>query len=154
MKKLICAALALVFCFAAAGCGEKVEEKAPFQSAETIQSLVEAQVFGYDMMELDYTMLFQFEEGAVDAANSLVYYTVTGGGEIAAVITAASAEKVAHVEQVLNDWVSATTTMETGYRPAEVEKLEHAIMETRGTTVLLTVAADWEAAAAVIAEIS
>jgi hypothetical protein len=33
-----------------------------------------------------------------------------------------------------------------------VDKLEHAILETRGSTVLLVVAADWDKAAAAIPE--
>ena len=58
--------------------------------------------------------------------------------------------KAGEVEAVLSAWVDGQLEAERSYRPAEAEKLEHAILETRGNTVLLVVAADWEKARAAI----
>lgn len=152
MKKLLCVFMALTL-FTVAGCGGKEPaEKEPFEPVATVQALMDAKVFSGEMMEFDHTLLFQLPEDASGYQGSVVYYNMLGISEVAAVICAADAEQAAAVEQALTSWVETSKTNESSYRPAEAEKLGNAIIETRGNTVLLVVAADAEAAKSVISE--
>lgn len=152
MKKILCLLTALALC-AAAGCGGKEPaEKQPFEPAATVQALIDAKVFSGEMMEFDHTLLFQLPEDEAGYQGSVVYYNMLGISEVAAVICASDAEQAAAVEQALMSWLETSKTNESSYRPAEAEKLGNAIVETRGNTVLLVVAADAEAAKSVISE--
>lgn len=51
----------------------------------------------------------------------------------------------------LDQYIAAQILSNKDYRPAEVPKLEKAILEQRGTTVLLLVANDYEAAGKMLA---
>jgi len=53
--------------------------------------------------------------------------------------------------EALGLYVTAQILSNKDYRPAEVPKLENAILEQRGTTVLLAVANDYEAAGKLLA---
>lgn len=150
MKKTLCLLMALVLFAAATGCGgPEPEVKEPFDPA-VAQSLIDAGVFSAEMMEFDHNLLFQLPEDAAGYQGSAVYFNVYGISEVVAVICAADEESTAAVEQALSDWVETNKIGESNYRPAEAEKLSHAILETRGNTVLLVVAADAEAARSVI----
>ena len=65
-------------------------------------------------------------------------------------VCARETDQTTAVEKALNGWVESQIEAVRNYQPDEVEKLEHAIVETRGNTVLLAVAADWEKARAAI----
>lgn len=151
MKKVLCALMAMLFCLSAVGCGAKdPATKEPFQPAETVKALVESGAFSGEMMEFDHKLLFQLPGEEADYQNSVVYYNMQGISEVAAVICVSDAEQAQAVEKALSDWVETTKTNESSYRPAEAEKLGNAIIETRGNTVLLVVAADAEKAKSVI----
>ena len=152
MKKILCLLMALVLFAVAAGCGTpEPEVKEPFDPA-IAQSLIDAGVFSAEMMEFDHNLLFQLPEDAVGYQGSVVYFNVYGISEVVAVMCAADEESAAAVEQALSSWVETNKVGESNYRPAEAEKLENAILETRGNTVLLVVAADAEKANSVIFE--
>lgn len=151
MKKLLCAAMALLLCLSAVACGTaKDNKKEPFQPVQTVQALVESGAFSGEMMEFDHTLLFQLPGDGTGYEGTVVYYNMMGISEVAAVIKVAQEADVAQVEQALKDWVDMTKTNESDYRPAEAEKLDNAILETRGNTVLLVVAADAEKAKSAI----
>lgn len=152
MKKILCLLMALVLFAVAAGCGTpEPEVKEPFDPA-IAQSLIDAGVFSAEMMEFDHNLLFQLPEDAAGYQGSVVYFNVYGISEVVAVMCAADEESAAAVEQALSSWVETNKIGESNYRPAEAEKLENAILETRGNTVLLVVAADAAKANSVISE--
>lgn len=153
MKKVLCGLLAGVMCLSLAACsGGGAKEKTPFDPAETVQALLDAQVFSEELEELDPVLLFGLSGAEEDYEGSVLYYSTGATAETAAVISVADGEKAKAVEAELSAWVDSQIEAESSYRPAEAEKLEHAILETRGATVLLVVAADWEKANTVIAE--
>ena len=152
MKKILCLLMAFVLFVVAAGCGApEPEVKEPFDPA-IAQSLIDAGVFSAEMMEFDHNLLFQLPEDAAGYQGSVVYFNVYGISEVVAVMCAADEESAAAVEQALSSWVETNKVGESNYRPAEAEKLENAILETRGNTVLLVVAADAAKAKSVISE--
>lgn len=153
MKKTLCLLMAFVLFVAAAGCGAKEPEvKDPFDPVVTAKSLIDAGVFSAEMIEFDHNLLFQLPEDPAGYQGSAVYFNVYGISEVVAVIRAADEASATAVEQALSDWVKTNKIGESNYRPAEAEKLDHAILEVRGNTVLLVVAADAEKAKSVISK--
>ena len=91
-------------------------------------------------------MMFWLNGDVAEYEGSKIYYSTGATSEIAAVISVRDEGKVPEVEQALKAWVNSQIEAEKDYRPAEVPKLENAIVEARGFTVLLAVAADWDKA--------
>jgi len=150
MKKMICGVLACILLLAAcASCGER-EPEPSFQPEQTVQALLDSGAFSETLEELDPMLLFPLSGDAETYKGSVLYYSTGATSETAAVIAVRDADQAAAVEGVLRTWVEDQIAAERDYRPAEVEKLEHAIVEKRGFTVLLVVAADWEKAAQAI----
>lgn len=152
MKKVICGALICTLLLAVcAGCGQtKPEEELSFSTALTVQTLLASGAFSEPLEELDPMLLFPLSGDEADYEGSVLYYSMGATAETAAVISVRDAERVSEVETALRNWIEYQIEAERDYRPAEVEKLENAILETRGFTVLLVVAADWKKAAAAI----
>ena len=152
MKKLICAVLCCLFLLG--GCGTAQPEKeVSFPVAVTTQTLLDSGAFSEQLEELELdiaVMLFWLEGEAADYEGSKVYCSTGATSEMAAVISVRDAERVEAVKTALDNWVASQIEAETNYRPAEAEKLENAIVEARGSSVLLVVAADWEKAQAVV----
>ncbi len=152
MKKLLCmilsATLILGICV---GCGEKKPEKeSSFQPSQTVQTLMDSGAFSEPLEELDPTLLFQLPGEAADYEGSVLRYSSGATAETAAVICVRQADQVGAVKAALETWVQYQIEAEQDYRPAEAEKLENAILEVRGFTVLLVVAADAAKAQAAI----
>ena len=154
MKKLICAMLCCLFLLGGCGTAEPEKETA-FPATVTTQTLLDSGAFSEQLEELELeiaVMMFWLEGEASDYEGSKVYYSTGATSEVAAVIALRDAGQTESVKAALNAWVESQIEAERNYRPAEVEKLEHAIVEARGNSVLLVVAADWEKAEAAIPE--
>lgn len=150
MKKLICGALVCVLLLAACGgCGGN-EPEPSFPPRQTVQALLDSGAFSETLEELDPTLLFPLKGEAEDYEGSVLYYSTGATSEAAAVILVSDVGQVSAVEETLKAWVESQIEAVRNYQPAEVEKLEHAIVEARGNTVLLAVAADWEKAQAAV----
>lgn len=155
MKRLIYGLSACVLLLGVCvGCGQKAPEKEPsFPAAMTTQALLDSGAFSEQLEELDpdiAVMMFWLNGDVSEYEGSKVYYSTGATSEIAAVISVRDESKVPEVEEALKDWVNSQIEAEKDYRPAEVPKLENAIIESRGFTVLLAVAADAEKATAAI----
>lgn len=150
MKKLICGVLAGALLLAACAACSKKEPEPSFAAEATVQALLDSGAFSETLEELDPTLLFPLSGEAEDYEGSVLYYSTGATAETAAVITVRDADQTAAVEDTLRAWVENQIAAERDYRPAEAEKLEHAILETRGFTVLLVVASDWDKAAQAI----
>ena len=147
MKRLMCCAAACLLLLSA--CTAK-EEQASFDPEDTAQAVLDSGAFSETLEQLDTqvaVMLFGLEGAAEDYEGSVVYYSTGATSEIVAVIQTGEGGDTETVAQTLQTWVDSQVEATRDYQPAEVEKLEHAILEQRGTTVLLVVAADWETAA-------
>lgn len=149
MKKMVCALMAVVLLLAGTACGKQPEKEPSFPATLTTQALLDSGAYSEQLEELDLDialMMFWLNGDVAEYEGSKVYYSTGATSEIAAVISVADESKVPEVEQALKAWVESQIEAERDYRPAEVPKLENAIIEARGFTVLLAVAADWETA--------
>ncbi len=145
MKKLICALLAVAMLLVGTACGTKPEQETAFPAELTTRTLLDSGAFSEQLEELDLdiaVMMFWLEGDLSEYEGSKVYYSTGATAEIAAVISVRDEDKVAAVEQALKNWVNSQIEAEKDYRPTEVPKLEKAIVEARGTSVLLVVAND------------
>jgi len=145
VKKTICGALICALLLAVCvGCGQMGHEKeTSFPAALTVQTLLDSGAFSEELVELDPMLLFPLSGEEADYEGSVLYYSTGATAETAAVISVRDAERVNEVEMALRSWLEYQIEAERDYRPAEVEKLENAIIEIRGNSVLLVVAADW-----------
>ena len=149
MKKSICVLMAAVLLLAGTACKKEPEKEPSFPAEVTTQALLDSGAFSEQLEELDLdiaVMMFWLNGDVAEYEGSKIYYSTGATSEIAAVISVRDESKVPEVEQALKAWVNSQIEAEKDYRPAEVPKLENAIIEARGFTVLLTVAADWQKA--------
>lgn len=145
MKKAICVMLAAMLLVLGTACEKQPETEVPFPAQETTQALLESGAFSEQLEQLDLdiaVMLFWLGGDVSEYDGSSVYYSSGATSEIAAVIRVQDEAKVPEVEQALKNWVESQIEAERDYRPAEVPKLEKAIIESRAASVLLVVAAD------------
>lgn len=150
MKKVLCGVVCCLLLLT--GCA-KDGGPAPFDPSETTQALLNSGAFSETLEELDYeiaAMLFGLSGDAGQYEGTMLYYSTGATSEAVAVVCTQDADQTAAVETALNTWIESQIEAVQNYQPAEVEKLEHAIVETRGNTVLLAVAADWETAQSAI----
>lgn len=149
MKKMVCILMAVVLLLAGTACEKEPEKEPSFPADITTQALLDSGAFSEPLEELDLdiaVMMFWLNGDVTEYESSKVFYSTGATSEIAAVISVRDESKVPEVEQALKTWVESQIEAEKDYRPAEVPKLENAIIEARGFTVLLAVAADWEKA--------
>lgn len=145
MKKMVCALMAAVLLLVGTACEKEPEKEPSFPAALTTQTMLDSGAFSEQLEELDLdiaVMMFWLPGDVTEYEGSKVYCSTGATSEIAAVISVREESKVPEVEQALKTWVNSQIEAEQDYRPAEVPKLENAIVEARGFTVLLAVAAD------------
>lgn len=145
MKRMLCGALACLLLLS--GCGTVTP--AAFDPEETTQAVLDSGAFSERLEPLDddlIPLLFSLPGDPAQYEGSVLYYSTGATSEAAAVIHVGDKSRTAAVEETLERWVELQIDATREYQPAEVEKLEHAILETREDMVLLVVAADWEAA--------
>lgn len=159
MKKMLCVLLAAAMLLVGTACEKEPEKEPSFPAAVTTQALLDSGAFSEQLEELDLdiaVMMFWLSGDVTEYQDSKIYYSTGATSEIAAVISVADESKVPEVEQALKTWVESQIEAEKDYRPTEVPKLENAIIEARGFTVLLVVANDankaMEAVKTVVAE--
>ena len=149
MKKLIFGALMCALLLV--GCGQTEPQKEPsFPATVTVQALLDSGAFSEELEELDPLLLFPLSSDAAMYKGSLLYYSTGATAETAAVIAVRDVDQVEQTEAALRTWLDGQIEAERDYRPAEAAKLENAILEARGNSVLLVVAADYEKAQAAI----
>lgn len=148
MKKLI---FGLLMCaLLLAGCGSEPQKESSFPATVTVQALLDSGAFSEELEELDPLLLFPLSGDAAGYEGSVLYYSTGATAETAAVISLRDADQVEQTEAALRTWLDGQIEAERDYRPAEAAKLENAILEARGSSVLLVVAADYEKAQAAI----
>lgn len=147
MKKILHMALALSLALALAACGGK-EEK---YTTGDVQAMVDAGAFSEELEELDGDTAFMLYKLAdydlerEDLKDCAVQRSAGATCEEAAVLVFTSADKAKTAKGALEDYVQGQIEANTDYRPAEIPKLEEALVDVRGETLLLAVANDREA---------
>lgn len=139
----------LLLCLTLAGCGG---EKKPFDPAGTTQALRQTPgVFTETLEELDRAMVDQLygleDRGAVEAVS---WQSPGGTAEEVTVLRFESADAAKAFESAAWEHIADAKEANVEYRPLEMPKLDKAVVERRGETLLVLVAADVEAARAVL----
>lgn len=155
MKKLLILALvgAMGLC-ALAGCGGGEDEKA--YSTGLVSAMVEAGAFSESLEELDSDTAFALyklgDYGLVreDLTDCAVQRSAGATCEEGAVLVLSDSDKAGAALEALRAYVDGQIAANESYRPGEIPKLEGALVEQQGASVLLVVANDLDAAKSVI----
>ena len=136
MKKILHMALALSLALALAACGGKVEK----YTTGDVQAMVDAGAFSEELEELDGDTAF------------LLYKLADYGAtcEEAAVLVLSGNEQAKRAAEGLYTYLNDQIKANENYRPAEIPKLKEAYLSIKGSTVLMVVANDLEAAKAAV----
>ena len=151
MKKLtiLLTALALV---ALAACGGKDPAPAGYDPETTSKALLESGAFEQELSQLDADMVSAYLGLEAEPEAAVVYTSLEGGYEELAILTMADEEAAAAAKTAVEAHVTAQTETETEvqYKPADPPKLKDAVVRQAGNTVVLVVAADYDAVSAVL----
>ena len=137
----------LALCLTLSACGGGNEEAVAFDPAVTAQSLLDSGAFSDALEEVDTSVaatLYGVDEA--DIADGAVYMSLSAGAEEIAVLVLSDADAAAAAMEGLEAHVADQRAALENYQPDEVSKLDGAILEQRGNSVLLAVCADAQAA--------
>lgn len=148
MKKLLPVILAL--CLALSACGAK-ESKAYDPSGAT-QALINSGAFSLELTELDAALLYDFSGYGLDAGKltDSKAYTASGFAEQVSVTVWKSAEDAKAAVDAFGTYIQDMKDTYESYAPLEVGKLDNAIVNQQGNSVLVVVPADADAAKAAV----
>ena len=120
----------------------------PFDPAETAQALLDSGAFSEPLeeMSVDLACGTLYDIDASEVPGCAVYTSLPAGAEEIAVLTLNSEEAASGALDALEQRVADQRAALENYQPEEVSKLDGAILEQRGTSVLLAVANDAGAA--------
>lgn len=125
-------------------------ESAPaaYDPSATAKALLDSAAFTQPLeeMSLDLVCGPLYDIDAANVTGNAVYTSLTAGAEEIAVLTLKDEDAAKTALQALKDRVTDQTEALKDYQPDEVAKLEKAIVEQKGSSVLLVVAADPDAA--------
>jgi len=147
MRRWFAAALCALCLVGLTACGGQEQQPDSFDTA-VLDELVQAGAFSEPLETLDGDMAFLLyalsdHEVERDALQECAVLRSSGAtceeGSVLLFADEASAQKA---EQALRDYLAAQIRANEDYRPAEVPKLENALVQRRGSGVLLVVAAD------------
>lgn len=152
MKKwsFILGCAALFVCLAACGGGEAA--KAPFDPETTAQALLDAPgVFTETLERLDAAVVAgEYGLETLEGAELVCYYSPGGTAEEVTVAAWESEDAAQAFVTAAQGHIADQKEANETYRPGEMPKLEKAVVERRGATVLVLVCADYDAAMAAI----
>ena len=151
MKKLavILTALALA---ALAACGGKDPAPAGYDPETTAKALLDSGAFTQELSQLDADMVSAYLGLEQEPKEAVVYTSLEGGYEELAVLAMADEDAAAGAKEAVEAHVTAQTETETEvqYKPEDLPKLKNAVVRQAGNTVVLVVAADYDAVSAVL----
>ena len=152
MKRVFSLMLAAMLAIALTACGNAAEEQNRGFETGDVQTLVEGGVFSEELEELDADVAFALyhlgdygleREALVEAA---VVRSAGATCEEAAVLIFADKNVAEQAEDALEDYLEGQVESNANYRPDETPKLENAILEDQGESVVLVVAQNTEKA--------
>ena len=133
--------LALTACGGGGGDSQTAEE---FDPAATAQALLDSGAFEDSLDTIDTDTAAGLDASTI--TDGTVYTSLSAGAEEIAVLVLSDADAAAAAMDALEERVADQRAALESYQPDEVTKLDNAILEQRGNSVLLAVAADAEAA--------
>lgn len=148
LVRLLPGVLALCLCLTACGGGDSAQGYDP---AATAQALLDSAAFSDSLDSLDKdTAAVLYGIDASTITDCAVYTSLSMGAEEIAVLTLTDEAAAQTAKTALDKRVSDQITALESYMPDEVDKLNHAIVEQKGNSALLVVAADANAAQSVL----
>ena len=145
----------LALCLTLSACGGGNEEAVAFYPAVTAQSLLDSGAFSDALEEVDTSVaatLYGVDEA--DIAAGAVYISLSARAADIAALVPCAADAAAAAMEGLEAHVADQRAALESYQPDEVSKLDGAILQQKGNSVLLAVCADPEAAKAVLEELA
>ena len=139
MKKLLHMTLVLALLLGLSACAKGGDNDAPpLYGTYHVAALVEAGAFSEELEELDGDTAFMLYKLAdydlerEDLKDCAVQRSAGATCEEAAVLVFTSADKAKTAKGALEDYVQGQIEANTDYRPAEIPKLEEALVDVRG----------------------
>lgn len=153
MRKLLTITLALAMALSLTACGDKANGNgAPLYEVSYVQAMVDAGAFSEDLEELDAEtafLLYKLGDYGLtqeDVKDCAVLRSAGATCEEGAVLVFTDAAKAEAAEGALKDYIQGQISANEDYRPAEIPKLENALIQRHGESLLLAVADDLDAA--------
>lgn len=142
------AACLLALCLLLSGCGGQGGDAKSYDPAATAQALLDAQVFDQELEALDADMAAPYLGLSAEPEQAVVYTSLSGGYEELVVLQLADEAAAAAALEALNTHLQdrLESEQQVQYKPEDLPKLEQALVEQAGSTVLLLVCADYDAA--------
>ncbi len=148
MKKLLTLTLALALVLGLSACGGK-EDETVWDTGD-VQALLDSGAFSEELEELDKDTAFILyklaDYGLGRLSGAIVRRSAGATCEELAYLVLDSEDSAKTAEKALEDYVQSQIEANEDYRPDEIPKLEDAYISRRGSTLLLVVANDIDAA--------
>lgn len=134
--------LLAALCLLLSACGG--DSAKAFEPENAAKAVLDSGCFSVELDELDVSLLYDFQgygvdDGAVTASKA---YSASGFTEQVAVLVCKDEDAAGQVKAFLEQYLSDMKDSYKDYAPAEVPKLDAAILEQRGASVLLVVPND------------
>lgn len=151
MKKSLTMAMVLAALFLTA-CGGGQNDAPPLYSTSQVAAMADAGAFSETLEEVDADtafLLYRLGDYGLtqeDLKDCAVLRSAGGTCEEGAVLVFTTSDKAKTAEGALKEYVQSQIEANRDYRPGEIPKLEEALVDVRGETLLLAVASDLDAA--------
>lgn len=147
LTKLLCLAAAL--CLLLGACSAPADSgSAAFDPEAATQAVLDSGAFSVELTELDAALLYDFSGYGLDSSTLTASkaYSSSGFAEQASVTVWKDEAAAQAAVDMFKTYLEDMAATYKDYAPAEVPKLENAVLEQRGSSVLLAVANDAGAA--------
>lgn len=147
LTKLLCLAAAL--CLLLGACSAPADSgSAAFDPEAATQTVLDSGAFSVELTELDAALLYDFSGYGLDSSTLTASkaYSASGFAEQVSVTVWKDEAAAQAAVDMFKTYLEDMAATYKDYAPAEVPKLENAVLEQRGSSVLLAVANDAGAA--------
>ena len=147
LTKLLCLAAAL--CLLLGACSAPADSgSAAFDPEAATQTVLDSGAFSVELTELDAALLYDFSGYGLDSSTLTASkaYSASGFAEQVSVTVWKDEAAAQAAVDMFKTYLEDMAATYKDYAPAEVPKLENAVLEQRGGSVLLAVANDAGAA--------
>ena len=146
LTKLLCLAAAL--CLLLGACSAPADSgSAAFDPEAATQAVLDSGAFSVELTELDAALLYDFSGYGLDSSTLTASkaYSASGFAEQVSVTVWKDEAAAQAAVDMFKTYLEDMAATYKDYAPAEVPKLENAVLEQRGSSVLLAVANDADA---------
>ena len=147
LTKLLCLAAAL--CLLLGACSAPADSgSAAFDPEAATQAVLDSGAFSVELTELDAALLYDFSGYGLDSSTLTASkaYSASGFAEQVSLTVWKDEAAAQAAVDMFKTYLEDMAATYKDYAPAEVPKLENAVLEQRGSSVLLAVANDAGAA--------